>query len=112
MLSFNEVPFYLYPSVSNRGAPAMRYQGEEVAQGELEVRWQFWKRFSLMGFGGYGAAWNDLEKLDNTVTVVTGGTGFRYELARDYGVHAGVDVAWAPDGAAIYVQFGSAWMWK
>lgn len=110
--SFGDVPFYLLPSVSLRGAPAMRYQGEDVAQGELELRWQFWKRFSLIGFGGYGGAWNDFERLENEVTVPTVGTGFRYELARRYGVHAGVDVAWGPDDVAIYVQFGNAWMWK
>jgi hypothetical protein len=110
--SFNDVPFYMYPAISLRGAPAQTYQGEEVAQGELEVRWQFWKRFSAIGFGGYGVAWNDLEQLDNVVDIVTGGGGFRYELARKYDVHAGVDVAWAPDGVAIYVQFGNAWMWK
>jgi hypothetical protein len=33
---------------------------------------------------------------------VTGGVGFRYELARDYGLHAGLDVAFGPDSAAIH----------
>jgi hypothetical protein len=41
---------------------------------------------------------------------VTGGAGFRYELARKYGLHMGVDVATGPAGQAMYVQFGSAWM--
>jgi len=112
LLSYGEVPFYMLPAVSLRGAPQMRYQGKQVAQGELEVRWQFWKRISIVGFGGYGAAWNDFERLDNNVTVLTGGVGLRYELARRYGVHAGVDFAWAPDGFALYIQFGHAWMWQ
>ena len=42
--------------------------------------------------------------------MVTGGTGFRYELARKYGLHAGLDVAFGPDETAIYIQVGSAWM--
>ena len=42
-------------------------------------------------------------------TLVTGGTGFRYELARKYGLHMGVDVAFGPDGPVFYIQFGSAW---
>jgi hypothetical protein len=42
--------------------------------------------------------------------IVTGGTGFRYEVARRYGLHMGVDVAFGPDDPAIYVQFGSAWL--
>lgn len=108
--SFGDVPFYLRPFISLRGAPAMRYQGEEIAQLEAELRWQFWKRFSLVGFVGGGAAWNDVEQFSDTQTIVTGGTGFRYELARRYGLHMGLDVAFGPDNTAIYVQFGSAWM--
>jgi outer membrane protein assembly factor BamA len=107
--TFGNAPFYLQPFIMLRGAAMMRYQGEQVAQVETEVRWQFWKRFSLVGFAGYGAAWNDFERRENTQTVVTGGTGFRYELAREYGVHAGVDLGFSRDETAIYIQVGSAW---
>lgn len=107
--SFGDTPFYLRPFVYLRGAPIMRYQGEEMAQIEAELRWQFWKRFSVVGFVGAGAAWNDLEHFDSTQTVVTGGTGFRYEIARKYGIHMGLDVAFGPDNTAVYVQVGSAW---
>jgi outer membrane protein assembly factor BamA len=107
--SFGDVPFYLRPFVWLRGVPAMRYQGEETAQAEAELRWQFWKRFSLVGFVGTGAAWNHFERFDDSLTVVTGGGGFRYEIARKYGLHMGLDVAFGPDTTAIYVQFGSAW---
>jgi outer membrane protein assembly factor BamA len=107
--SFGDVPFYLRPFVALRGVPIMRYQGEHTAQAEGELRWQFWKRFSLVGFVGFGGAWNELERFDNPVTVVTGGAGFRYEIARKYGLHMGLDVAFGPDTTAIYVQFGSAW---
>jgi len=99
----------MLPFVSLRGAPVMRYQGEEAADVETEVRWQFWRRFSVVGFVGAGAAWNDFERRDNVTTVVTGGTGLRYEVARQYGIHAGLDVAFGPDGAVLYIQFGSAW---
>lgn len=107
--SFGDAPFYLRPFIYLRGAPIMRYQGEETAQLEAELRWQFWKRFSLVGFVGGGAAWNDFERFDSTQTVVTGGTGFRYELARRYGIHVGLDVAFGPDNTAVYLQIGSAW---
>jgi outer membrane protein assembly factor BamA len=109
-LSFGDVPFYLRPYISLRGVQAMRYQGDSVADIEAELRWQFWKRFSLVGFVGGGVAWNDFERFDRTQTVVTGGTGFRYELARQYGLHMGVDVAFGPNERIFYVQFGSAWI--
>jgi outer membrane protein assembly factor BamA len=107
--SFGNEPFYLRPFISLRGAPTLRYQGEEVAQIETELRWQFWKRFSLVGFVGGGAAWNHLERFESTKTIVTGGAGFRYELARAYGLHIGLDVARGPDDTAVYIQIGSAW---
>jgi hypothetical protein len=107
--SFGDAPFYLRPFIYLRGAPIMRYQGEEMAQIEAELRWQCRKRWSVVGFVGGGAAWNDFERIDSAQTVVTGGTGFRYELARKYGIHMGLDVAFGPDNTAVYVQVGSAW---
>jgi hypothetical protein len=64
----------------------------------------------VVGFLGGGAAWNDFERIESPLTVVAGGAGFRYELARKYGLHLGVDVAFGPDDPVVYVQFGSAWM--
>jgi hypothetical protein len=87
----------------------MRYQGEEVAQIEAELRWQFWRRFSLVGFAGAGGAWNDFQRFRSSQTIATGGVGFRHELARRYGIHMGLDVAFSPDNAAVYFQVGSAW---
>ncbi len=107
--TYGDTPFYMLPYISLRGVPVLRYQGEDVAEVETEARWQFWKRFSLVGFVGGGGAWNDFENVANQVGVVTGGTGFRYELARKYGLHAGVDVAFGPDGTVFYIQLGSAW---
>ena len=106
---FGDTPFYLRPFISLRGAPIMRYQGNEVASIEVELRWQFWKRFSAVGFGGFGAAWNDFARFKNTVTVPAGGVGFRYEIARRYGIQMGLDVALSPDNYGVYVQVGSAW---
>lgn len=109
-LTYGEPPFYMRPFVSLRGAPATRYQRDNLGQIETELRWQFWKRFSVVGFAGYAVAWNNLDTLDRQVTVTTGGGGFRYELARRYKLHMGADVAFGPDGPAFYIQFGSAWL--
>jgi hypothetical protein len=105
-----DVPFYMRPYIALRGVPIMRYQGDEVAQIETELRWQFYERWSVVGFVGGGSAWNDFARFDATQSLVTGGGGFRYELAKKYGIHAGVDVAFSRDNAAVYIQVGSAWM--
>ncbi len=107
--SFGDVPFYLRPFVSLRGVPMLRYQGEAAASLEAELRWQCWQRISLIGFGGVGAAWNEVDRFSNTATASSGGVGVRYELAREYGLHAGFDIAFGPEETVLYVQFGSAW---
>jgi hypothetical protein len=109
IFSFNDTPFYARPYVAMRGIEATRYQGERVSSLEAEFRWQFWKRISAMGFGGAGWTWSDTRGEVSTETVHAIGTGLRYELARAYGLHVGVDVAWGPDSPAWYLQFGSAW---
>lgn len=108
--SFGDAPFYLQPFINLRGVPLLRYQGEQSMQAEAELRWQFWQRFSLLGFAGGGAVWNDLEAIDGPRGVPSGGGGFRYEIARAYGLHMGIDLAFSPGTTAVYLQMGSAWM--
>jgi hypothetical protein len=60
----------------------MRYQGDEMASTEIEAR----GRWSLLGTAG-----------------------FRYQLARLFGMHAGVDVGFSSGETAIYLQVRSAW---
>ena len=108
--TYGDAPFYVRPYVLLRGAPVMRYQRDNLAQLEGEVRWQFWKRFSAIGFVGSGVVWNNLDTLERKLTVTTGGAGFRYEIARQFKLHMGADFAYGPDGPAFYIQFGSAWI--
>jgi outer membrane protein assembly factor BamA len=107
--AFGDAPFYMQPFVGLRGVPVMRYQGETAADLEAELLWQVWNRVSLVGFAGAGATWSGFERIEDTQTVFSGGVGIRYELARAYGIHVGLDVAFSGGSAALYVQIGSAW---
>jgi hypothetical protein len=105
-----DTPFYMQPYVYMRGVPAMRYMGEKVAQVEAEIFWRGWDRVALIGFIGAGAAAGKIRDFETSSTVVAGGAGVRYEVARKYGLFVGADAAWSRDGPAIYIQVGSAWM--
>jgi hemolysin activation/secretion protein len=106
--SFGDAPFYMRPSIDLRGVTAREYQADNMVQTEAELRWQFWKRYSVVGFAGGGAVWNDSG--GNTErSVVSGGFGVRYELARKYGLHLGADVGFSRNTTALYIQVGSAW---
>jgi hypothetical protein len=106
--SSDGTPFYLRPFVTLRGVQALGYQGEEAAEIETELRWQFHPRWSVVGFAGAGAARSDLG--DGDEHVAAGGAGFRYLIARRHGLHVGLDVAAGPDETAVYVIFGNAWL--
>jgi hypothetical protein len=108
--SSDGTPFYLRPYVALRGVQALRYQGERAAEAEVELRWQLHARFSLVAFAGAGVARSELAQRDRSQSVVAGGAGFRYLLARKHGLHMGIDVAAGPDNPILYVVFGSAWL--
>ena len=107
--SSSGTPFFLKPFIVLRGVPAMRYQGEQMASAELEGRWQFNGRWSVVAFGGAGMTRSSRQAFTATQDVPSGGFGFRYELARKFGLHAGIDIAHSPGTTAIYFQVGSAW---
>jgi len=102
-------PFWGLPGVEMRGIPAQRYVGSREAEGEAELRWDLNRRWSLLAFGGAGWTRNTVAEEPSSRTVGAGGAGFRYLLARAFGLRGGLDLAWGPDGGAIYITMGSAW---
>lgn len=109
--STDGTPFFLRPYVKLRGVQAISYQGETTVDAEAELRWQFHPRFSMVGFLGAGLAHGStISGTDDERSVAAGGTGFRYLLARRYGLHMGIDLAFGPDDPVIYVIFGSPWL--
>ncbi len=95
-----DVPFYQLPYIEMRGIPFFRYQNEDVALIEAELRWNFTPRWALIGFAGHG-------KADESASAW--GVGIRRLVARRLGIYMGVDLARGPEETAIYIQAGSAW---
>jgi hypothetical protein len=106
--SQEDIPFYMYPYVSLRGIPVMRYQGETVGVAEFELGWNFTTRWSVLGFAGAGRTMGIVDN-DNVTTVYSKGVGLRYFIARRFGAHVGFDIAKGPEDTALYLQFGHAW---
>jgi outer membrane translocation and assembly module TamA len=107
--SSDGTPFFLRPFVILRGVPAVRFQGDQMTSAEVEARWQFSGRWSLVGFGGAGATRTTRDTFSSKQSVSAAGFGFRYELARKFGMHVGVDLARSSGANAVYLQVGSAW---
>jgi len=118
----DDVPFYANPAIYMRGIPAMRYQGEKMLLGELQLRWEFVNRWNLVLFGGGGKVFGKEnlvidQELFQPVTSFkdadfhpAGGVGFRYEIARKFGMWGGMDFATSEEKEfAFYFTVGSAW---
>ena len=107
--SSNGTPFFLRPFVQLRGVPAMRFQGDSVGSIEVEGRWQFADRWTGVAFAGAGSARTRRDEFDATESVGSGGVGFRYRLARKFGMDVGMDIAHSPGTTAVYLVVGNAW---
>lgn len=105
-----DAPFYMLPFIELRGVPLMRLQDRRTALAETEVRWTFAPRWSLVGFLGAGRVWGSkgVGFSEGNETVARG-AGFRYEIARRLGLHAGLDWARSTQGDAVYIMVGGAW---
>lgn len=106
---WGDVPFYELPFISLRGVPLMRYQDNNVLVGETEWRWNLFRRWSLVGFTGLGYVAPQLKDIELDDGIWAGGAGFRYFLAKDFGIHAGIDIAKGPEIWAWYLTIGSHW---
>lgn len=102
-------PFFIQPFVENRGVAFMRYQGQYVMYSELEMQMNIYRRWSLVGFAGVGDAWGNNSSFFQDDVSTSGGAGFRYLLARKFGMKAGVDFAW-DEQFAFQIVVGSAWL--
>lgn len=102
-------PFFYRPYIELRGVPAMRFQGDEMASAEAEVRWQLHNRWSVVAAAGYGATRSSGKTLSSSKEIGSGALGFRYELARAFGLHAGMDLGFSSETTALYFQVGNAW---
>jgi len=107
--SLGDVPFWARPWVDLRGAPLVKYQNKNIASMEVQVDWNVYKRWTLLGFTGIGHAFSDFGEFDKGKSVRTLGTGFRYLIARQLGAQMGIDVAFSNDDWAFYIVFGNSW---
>lgn len=107
--SSGQVPFYALPFIDLRGVPVMRYQGKDAVVAEVEARWNFYRRWSAVGFLGAGTVTTKFDQLDRRPNVYSQGVGIRYRIARLFGLDAGIDVAHSSGEWAVYIQVGSAW---
>ena len=88
----------------------MKYQANNTLALGAEWTFHVYKRWHLDAFSGAGWAFPAFSDLKETSAVINYGLGFRYLIARRYGILTGLDFAWTNKGDfAFYLVFGNAW---
>jgi hypothetical protein len=107
--AYGNVPFHQMPYIKLRGVTAYRYQGQATLLTETEQRFDLNTRWSVLAYGGLGKVFQKNENFSEAKTVYNYGTGFRYLVARTYGLRAGLDIAKGPNSWGYYIVFGHKW---
>jgi len=107
--AFGDPPFYALPSLTLRGLPVIKYQGDKTYLVETEQRIDFSLRWSGVAFAGLGKAILPNESFDEGQNAYGFGAGFRYLVARAFKIRAGIDIAKGPDNLCWYIVFGHNW---
>lgn len=94
------------PYINLRGISRYRYQGDDVSTVQTQLAWQVTPRWVLQGFVGAGSAADNTGDLYRK-TEVAWGSGFRYLIAREYGLHSGIDIAFSDNEQAVYFNVGT-----
>lgn len=103
------LPAYIPPSINLRGISRTRYSGYDVAVIETQFSYKHTMRWKYLAFTGVGRAANSFGDLSDADNINNFGVGFRYLIARRYGLSMGLDVARGEDENAFYIQAGSTW---
>jgi len=111
LITDGDAPFYDLPSLSIRGIPRGRYVDNAALLTEAELRYDITNRWTLIGFGGAGRVADTFGDLGSADTHSALGGGFRYLVARQYGMRMGLDVGYGDDGDwSVYVTMGTGWV--
>ena len=107
--AFGDIPFYALPFIEMRGIPLARYQGYANLLSEVEIRQDIKQRWSVVGFGGTGKAFDYWDQFGEANWISSYGAGIRYLLARKFKLRMGIDLAHGAGAWSYYIVFGSNW---
>ena len=109
VLSVGDVPFSGKNIIGRddlRGYSNGKYRANQVYNIQTEYRWNFYKKWGLVAFGGLAIA-TDNFKGDNYSGVLPAiGTGFRFMAIPSRGINVGMDVATGKEDWGLYFRIG------
>lgn len=91
-----------------RGYLNGQYRDHASWAAQVELRQRLWGRIGGVAFAGIGGIAPSLGRVGDSTLLPAGGVGLRYQLSKQYGINARVDVAFGKNSHAIYFAVGEA----
>lgn len=91
-----------------RGYTKGKYRGNQVYAIQSEMRWNFYKRWGMVGFLGFGTALDDFSDFSLDQVLPGIGTGIRFQMIESEQINVGIDVAVGKDDWGLYFRIGEA----
>jgi hypothetical protein len=102
------VPLWDACRIGLRGFPATDYLGRLSGSAQVELRWNFWKRWGLVGFAGGGAVDDSLIEKDDGDLIPSAGVGLRFMLLKSKRINFRLDYGRSDGEDAVYFSVGEA----
>ncbi|MFL9483688.1 BamA/TamA family outer membrane protein [Chitinophagaceae bacterium LWZ2-11] len=89
-----------------RGYTKGEYRGNQTYTAQTELRWNFYKKWGMVGFVGAGIA---IDSSGKSSPVLPGiGAGIRYKVIPKQGINAGIDAAVGKNDWGLYFRITEA----
>ena len=106
-LSFNQQ--YIVGRRSDiRGYTQGAHRGNSMVAIQGEYRWNFWKRFGVVGFAGLATVFESINESDDGKILPGIGAGFRFTAFAENHMNVGMDFAVGDGDWGLYFRIGEA----
>ena len=101
-----DTPFLFLPTLDMRGFSRDRYRDARTVSFTSEWRHKFAPRWGFVAYGEAGRFAPTMRDLSDARTIVTLGTGLRWQVTAERDMHLGLDFAVSSDDKAVFIQIG------
>jgi len=111
-IATGDVPFegqYVVGREDIRGYTNGKHRGDQVYDIQAEYRWNIYKRWGMVAFGGIATAVDDPKEITWGGILPAVGVGGRFMAIKSERINIGIDVAVGDDDWGIYFRIGEVW---
>ena len=106
-----DIPFEdesVFYNIDLRGYTDGRYRADQRHTVQAEYRWNIFRRWYAVGFGGFGWSVDEVSEISWDGILPSVGLGARWQMISDPPINIGIDYAWGKEERAIYFKIGEA----